>query len=283
MDLVDEQDRLLSGSSKAIRCRGNDAPHFGHVTFHAADSNEFGVSHLGNDAGQRGFSAAGRSREYHRWQTICFDCAPQKFAGPENVLLTDKFLQRARTHASGERRSAVCNFHVGFFCGLEKIAHVSSYGALVRRATRVQGLQGAQPVSLRFVPAPDKLALAGMKSILVAIDFSDITPAVIDVARQIAKALDAEIHLVHVREFRAAAAPGSLGYGLAGMAELAPMSGVPMPGLEAAAVGESEDDKSKLVRWQTAIAQEDVKMTVHESTGQAAEEILSQADTVNAD
>jgi hypothetical protein len=34
-----------------------------------------------------------------------------------------------------------------------------------------------------------------MKCILVPIDFSDVTPAVIDLARQLAKALDAEIHL----------------------------------------------------------------------------------------
>jgi nucleotide-binding universal stress UspA family protein len=35
-----------------------------------------------------------------------------------------------------------------------------------------------------------------MKSLLVPIDFSDATPHVIDLARQLAKALDAEIHLV---------------------------------------------------------------------------------------
>jgi len=71
-----------------------------------------------------------------------------------------------------------------------------------------------------------------MKRILVPIDFSDVTPVVIDLARQLAKALDAEIHLVHVRELSAAATPGTLGYGLAGMPELAPMSGVPVPGFE---------------------------------------------------
>jgi len=61
-----------------------------------------------------------------------------------------------------------------------------------------------------------------MKRVLVPIDFSDVTPQVIDLARQLAKALDAEIHLVHVKELTAAAAPGMLGYGLAGMPELAP-------------------------------------------------------------
>jgi len=116
-----------------------------------------------------------------------------------------------------------------------------------------------------------------MKRILVPIDFSDATPRVIDLARQLAKALDAEIHLVHVRELAAAATPGSLGYGLAGMPELAPMSGVPVPGLDPMPqpIGETEDQKSKLARWQKEIAQDGITITLHEPTGEVAEEILN--------
>jgi len=123
-----------------------------------------------------------------------------------------------------------------------------------------------------------------MKRILVPIDFSDVTPSVIDLARQLAKALDAEIHLVHVREITAAPMPGSLGYGLAGMPELAPMAGVPVAGLEPMPnpMVENEDEKSKLACWQKEIAQEGVKVTLHESTGGVAEEILKQADAINA-
>ena len=124
-----------------------------------------------------------------------------------------------------------------------------------------------------------------MKRILVAVDFSDATPGVIHLARQLAKALDAEIHLVHVREITAAPMPGSLGYGLAGMPELAPMTGVPVPGFEPMpeAIAESEDEKSRLARWEKEIAQEGVKVTLHEPTGAVAEEILKQADAINAD
>jgi hypothetical protein len=49
-----------------------------------------------------------------------------------------------------------------------------------------------------------------MKRILVPIDFSDATPPVIDLARDLAKGLGAEIHLVHVKELSAAAAPGDV-------------------------------------------------------------------------
>src|SRR5213080_4559635 len=112
-----------------------------------------------------------------------------------------------------------------------------------------------------------------MKRLLVPIDFSDATPRVIDLAQQLAKALDAEIHLLHVRELTAAATPGTLGYGLAGMPELAPMSGVPVPGFDPMRkpIPEDEDQRSKLTQWQRGIAQCGVKVTLHEPTGAVAE------------
>jgi len=124
-----------------------------------------------------------------------------------------------------------------------------------------------------------------MKRILVPIDFSDATPRVIDLARQLAKALDAEIHLVHVRELAAGATPSTLGYGLAGMPELAPMSGVPVPGFDPMPqpIPESEDQKSKLARWQKEIAQDGINVTLHQATGGVADEILNQADAISVD
>ena len=124
-----------------------------------------------------------------------------------------------------------------------------------------------------------------MKRLLVPIDFSDATPRVIDLARELAKALDAEIHLIHVKELGAAAAPGTLEYGLAGMPELAPMSGVPVPGLDPMPqpIAETEDQKSKLARWQKEIAQDGIKVSLHEPTGAVADEILDEAAGIEAD
>ncbi|PYJ73327.1 MAG: hypothetical protein DME75_01860 [Verrucomicrobia bacterium] len=124
-----------------------------------------------------------------------------------------------------------------------------------------------------------------MKRILVPIDFSDVTPRVIAQACQLAKGLDAEIHLVHVKELSAAAAPGALGYGLAGMPELAPMSGVPVPAFDRMPqpIPEDEGRRSKLAQWQREIAQCGVKVTLYEPTGAVGEEILNQADVLNAD
>ena len=124
-----------------------------------------------------------------------------------------------------------------------------------------------------------------MKCILVPIDFADVTAPVIDLARQLAKALGAEIHLLHVKELTAAATPGTLGYGLAGMPELAPMSGVPVPGSESMpeTIPEDEGQTSKLAKWQEEIAQDGIKVSLHKPTGTVAEEILNQADALNAD
>jgi nucleotide-binding universal stress UspA family protein len=138
---------------------------------------------------------------------------------------------------------------------------------------------------LRQGDTPIKLDGANMKRILVPIDFSDVSPPVIDLARQLAKALSAEIHLVHVKELAAAAAPGTLGYGLAGMPELAPMAGVPVPGFEPMpqTIPEDEGQTLKLAKWQEEIAQDGIKVSLHEPTGTVAEEILKQADELNAD
>jgi len=124
-----------------------------------------------------------------------------------------------------------------------------------------------------------------MKRILVPIDFSDVTPPVINLARQLARALGAEIHLVHVKELTAATMPGTLGYSLAGMPDLAPMPGVPVPGFEPMpeTLPEDEGQKAQLARWQEEIAQDGIKVSLHEPTGTVAEEILNQADELNAD
>jgi hypothetical protein len=111
MDLIHEQDRLLPRCAEPIGGRGKHAAHFGNIAFHAADPNKFGVRHLRDDARQRRLSAAGRAIENHRGQAIGFDRATQKFARGKNMFLTDKFLERSRSHPCGERR-VVCSFNL---------------------------------------------------------------------------------------------------------------------------------------------------------------------------
>ncbi len=62
-----------------------------------------------------------------------------------------------------------------------------------------------------------------MKSILVPIDCSAASTRIVDLARQVAKAFAAEIHLIHVREISLATPSAPIGYGVSGMPELMPM------------------------------------------------------------
>src|SRR5207248_6482968 len=153
------------------------------------------------------------------------------------------------------------------------------------RHLRISFRLSARRISSRQLCVGLITSTVNMKRILVPIDFSDVTPRVIGMAQQLAKALDAEIHLVHVRELSATAAPGALGYGLAGMPELAPMSGVPVPsfGPMQQPIREDEGQRSNLAQWEKEIAQAGIKVTLHEPTGAVAEEILNQADALNAD
>jgi nucleotide-binding universal stress UspA family protein len=118
-----------------------------------------------------------------------------------------------------------------------------------------------------------------MKSILVPIDCSAASTRIVDLARQIAKAFAAEIHLIHVREISPATPAAPMGYGVSGMPELMPM---PMIDPGAQALPE-KSHKAELAKWQKEIEEAGVKATLHEPTGTVVDEILKQADAVNAD
>lgn len=116
-----------------------------------------------------------------------------------------------------------------------------------------------------------------MKSILVPIDCSAASTRIVDLARQLAKAFAAEIHLIHVREISPAMPGASMGYSVSGMAELMPMVDPGAPALS------EKSHKEELAGWQKEIEQAGVKVTLHEPTGTVVDEILKQADAVNAD
>ena len=56
---------------------------------------------------ERGLSDARRPPQDNRTELIALDLHPQRLARPQNVLLADKFLQRLRTHALGQRALAI--------------------------------------------------------------------------------------------------------------------------------------------------------------------------------
>jgi len=99
-----------------------------------------------------------------------------------------------------------------------------------------------------------------MESILVPIDCSAASTRIVDLARQIAKAFAAEIHLIHVREISPATPAAPMGYGVSGMPEL-----IPMPMIDPGAQTLPEKShKEELAKWQKEIEQAGVKATLHE-------------------
>jgi nucleotide-binding universal stress UspA family protein len=121
-----------------------------------------------------------------------------------------------------------------------------------------------------------------MKSILVPIDCSVATPRVLDLAQQLGRAFQAELHLVHVREMPSLPVM-PLGYGALGMPEMVPMAGAPIAEAIAQTIPPNEDEQSKLAKWQQEIRQAGLKVTLYEPTGDVLDELLKRADAVNAD
>src|SRR5205807_10218593 len=82
---------------------GHDVLDFLDAGENGAEGDEFGARETGDESRERGFAAAGRSPEEHRADVVAFDLHAQRLAGTEEFFLADEFVERARTHALGER------------------------------------------------------------------------------------------------------------------------------------------------------------------------------------
>ncbi|MBA3544471.1 MAG: universal stress protein [Chthoniobacterales bacterium] len=123
-----------------------------------------------------------------------------------------------------------------------------------------------------------------MKRILVPVDFSPATEGVLALARQIARAFEAELHLVHVREI--AAVPvfpaATIGYPGIGMPEMG-MTGGELPVEMAPVDPPNEKKKSRCVELQEELMRDGVQAIAHEREGTVVEEILQTGAEISAD
>jgi nucleotide-binding universal stress UspA family protein len=125
-----------------------------------------------------------------------------------------------------------------------------------------------------------------MKRILVPVDFSPATDFVLALAHELARALQAELHLVHVREI--AAVPvfpaATIGYPGIGLPEMGMAGGLPVgsPGLGVADFP-NEKEKSQLGALQDQLARSGLRAFAHEPEGAVVEEILKVASEISAD
>ena len=79
-----------------------------------------GLGLVGDDHGQRGLAGTGRPpQDDGREKPVGFDGAAQELARPDDVLLADELVQRARAHPGGQGRLA---FHA-FLHGMGEEIH----------------------------------------------------------------------------------------------------------------------------------------------------------------
>src|SRR3954451_17440401 len=67
---------------------------------------------LRHQSRQSSFARARRTPQNQRAEMRRFNLTAKRFPGPKNVFLTDKFIQRLRTHSVGKR--TVCRFRDAF-------------------------------------------------------------------------------------------------------------------------------------------------------------------------
>ena len=119
-----------------------------------------------------------------------------------------------------------------------------------------------------------------MKNILVPIDFSPVTSRVLKLGRELAKAFDARIHLIHVRQIIAPLPANPLAYGGLGMPEII---SVPVPEVIGQPAPPNDKEDSKLEEWKKEIDRTGLEVTVHKPTGDVVEEILECARKAKVD
>jgi nucleotide-binding universal stress UspA family protein len=120
-----------------------------------------------------------------------------------------------------------------------------------------------------------------MKRILVPVDFSPAMDGVLTLAREMARAFQAELHLVHVRELPAlpvfpAATVGYPGIGIPEMNMTGGMALVP-PALDPAAPPD-EKQRNRLETLADDYGRRGMRCSAHERDGNVVDEILKTAD-----
>jgi nucleotide-binding universal stress UspA family protein len=125
-----------------------------------------------------------------------------------------------------------------------------------------------------------------MKRILVPVDFSPAMEGVLTHAREIARALGAELHLVHVREI--AAIPvfpaATIGYPGIGMPEMGMAGSLPVGAPDYLPVNlPNEKEKSQLETLHRELSRAGLNTIAHERDGTVVEEILKTAREISAD
>ncbi len=123
-----------------------------------------------------------------------------------------------------------------------------------------------------------------MKRILVPVDFSPAMEGVLALARKMARAFEAELHIVHVREVTAIPVfPAStIGYPGIGMPEMGMTGGSVLPADFAPIEAPNDGDKSQCSALGEQLQRNGLQAIAHEREGDVVEEILKTAAEISA-
>jgi len=124
-----------------------------------------------------------------------------------------------------------------------------------------------------------------MKRILVPVDFSPAMEGVLALAREMARAFDAELHLVHVREI--AAVPvfpaATIGYPGIGLPEMGMAGGLPAGVAGCVPLDPpNEGKKTRLDALRDEMTRSGLRAFAHERDGTVVEEVLQTAKEISA-
>lgn len=124
-----------------------------------------------------------------------------------------------------------------------------------------------------------------MKRILVPVDFSPAMEGVLSLAGEMARAFEAELHLVHVREI--AAVPvfpaATIGYPGIGMPEMGMAGGLPAGVAGCVPPDPPNEGKiSQLDALRDALTGSGLQAFAHERDGTVVEEVLQTANEISA-
>ncbi len=106
VNFVDEDDGARAVLAGAVGI-AHDLLDFLDAGEHGGKLDEVGLGDAGNDLGEGGLAGARRTPEDHRSGVVALDLHAQRLARPDQVLLSNEFIERARAHAIGERASAL--------------------------------------------------------------------------------------------------------------------------------------------------------------------------------
>ncbi len=117
MNFVDENHGASAVLPRSLGV-GHDLLDFLDPGEHGAELDKLRAGQAGDDLRQRSLAGAGRPPEDQRAQVVALNLRPQRLAWRDQMLLPDELIERARTHAVGQRIAAVAGV-VGVGNGLK--------------------------------------------------------------------------------------------------------------------------------------------------------------------